>query len=232
MRRVVGNRVLEITGNEFAQLRSGRQLLVDVGTGDGKHVLHQARARPDWLVVGLDAAPDRMRKASLTASSKPARGGTPNAIYVWAAVERLPAELTDVDEIHVLMPWGSLLRETVGPDGLALGGLRAASRATARMLITLNLHAWRPPVPEVGAMAEPSPEWAMTELAAAYRAAGWSLDRAEYLDGSGIDALATSWARRLQSSRPEFDVLALHASALDAAGDRIPRATWAGPGLA
>src|SRR5579885_886506 len=90
--------------------------MLDIGTGDGKHVLAEARRRPDTLVVALDADAERMRPASSRAAAKPARGGAANAMFVRAAVEALPEELTAIDEVHVLMPWGSLLRALVLPD--------------------------------------------------------------------------------------------------------------------
>src|SRR4029077_6174969 len=79
-------------------------------------VVSLARRRPDALVVGVDAGPDAMRSTAQRAARKPAKGGVPNALFVWAAVEELPAELTDVTEVHALMPWGSLLRALVAPD--------------------------------------------------------------------------------------------------------------------
>lgn len=211
---MVGKRVVDLSPAGFADLRARyRAVLLDVGTGDGKHVLHLARNRPDWLIVGLDANADRMRKASSRAAANPARGGLPNAIFVWAPVERLPAELRDVRELHVLMPWGSLLRGAVGGDEAILTRLAQACAPGAAFLVTLNLHAWRPPVPEVGDLPEPTPDWATGELARRYAAAGLRLDEATYLHQSEIEALATSWTKRLGSSRAALDVLALRGTA-------------------
>lgn len=208
MRRVVGNSTLDLDASAFAELRARYDaLVVDLGTGDGKHVLTVARARPAALVVGVDAGPDAMRKAAARAAAKPARGGLPNALFLWASVEALPGELTGITELHALMPWGSLLRALAAPDQTALRDLAARCTAGARFLITLNLHAWRPPVPEVGATPEPTPD--SDRLAAAYADAGWSLESAAYLDAAAIAELGTSWTKRLGSSRDELAVLAL-----------------------
>lgn len=44
MRQIIGNRTVELPAGEFAALRDQhRGVLLDVGTGDGKHVLHTAR---------------------------------------------------------------------------------------------------------------------------------------------------------------------------------------------
>jgi hypothetical protein len=148
-----------------------------------------------------------MRRASARAAR---RDGLPNATFVWASVEQLPPELTGVTELHVIMPWGSLLRTVLGGDGDALAGLARACRPGARFLVALNPHAWHPPVAEVGGLAEPTPERAIDELAPVYARAGWQLEHAAYLDAMQIEALQSSWTRRLNRSRAgRFDVLAL-----------------------
>ncbi|MDN5861521.1 MAG: hypothetical protein L0H84_23205 [Pseudonocardia sp.] len=216
---MIGRRVLDVAPAELAALREQYSgVLLDVGTGDGKHVVHVARNRPDLLVVGLDANTDALRKTSARVAARADRGGLPNALFVRSAAERPPAGLCDVTEVHVLMPWGSLLRGMLG-EGPVLAALAAACRPGAPFLVTLNLHAWRPPVPEVGNSAEPDPSSAISTLAPRYAAAGWRLATAEYLDDAGIAALATSWTKRLGSSRDQLDVLAL-------------RGTVAGPGPA
>lgn len=209
MRQVIGKSTRELDPAAFADLRDGRRLVLDLGTGDGKHVLAVARANPNSLVVGLDAGPDAMRKTAQKAAAKPAKGGVPNAMFVWGAAETLPAELSDVAEVHCLMPWGSLLRALVTPDPAVLRGVAAVCATGARFLVTLNLHAWRPPVVDVGDTTEPTPATAADTLAAAYAAAGWRLDEATYLDSGQLAELGTSWTKRLGSTRDELAVLAL-----------------------
>ncbi|HEU5268738.1 MAG TPA: class I SAM-dependent methyltransferase [Jatrophihabitans sp.] len=203
MRQIRGKQVIELAAPEFAELagRYGRVVL-DLGTGDGKHALQLSRQRPDELIIGLDAAKDNLRRVS-------GRAGAANLVYLWAAAERLPPELTGIGELHVLMPWGSLLRGMLDDGSPMLRELAGRCTPDARFLITLNLHAWRPPVPEVGEHAEPTPESALAELAPRYARHGWRLDGARYLDDAAITELATSWTRRLNSSRDRLAVLAL-----------------------
>jgi 16S rRNA (adenine(1408)-N(1))-methyltransferase len=210
VRQVIGKRTIDLDAATFTEVRDRHERFVlDVGTGDGKHVVAVARSDPDALVVGLDAGPDAMRKVAARAAAKPAKGGLPNALFVWASVEQLPVELTGVTDVHVLMPWGSLLRALVQPEEAVLQRIAAACVPGARFLVTLNLHAWRPPVPEVGAASEPTPESARDELATAYGRAGWQLESADYLDDAQIAELGTSWTKRLGSSRDALAVLAL-----------------------
>ncbi len=207
---MIGKTTPDLDDAAFAAVRAPyRTLVVDLGTGDGKHVLALARTRPDALVVGVDAQPDAMRKTAHRAAAKPARGGTPNAVFVWAAAEALPAALAPVDELHCLMPWGSLLRALVTPDETVLRRIAAQCRPGAPFLVTLNLHAWRPPVADVGETPEPTPESAREVLAPAYARAGWTLDSAERPTAEALAALGTSWTKRLGSARDELAVLTL-----------------------
>lgn len=61
-------------------------------------MLATAAAQPDRLVVGVDANADAMTEAARRAA-KPNRGGLPNALFVAAAVEALPAELDGVADL-------------------------------------------------------------------------------------------------------------------------------------
>jgi 16S rRNA (adenine(1408)-N(1))-methyltransferase len=210
VRQVVGKVTQSLDAAGLAAVRAPySELVLDLGTGDGKHVVAEARRRPTALVVGLDSGPDAMRPTAFRASRKPARGGQPNALFVWAAIEQLPVELDDVTEVHALMPWGSLLRALVTPDEAVLAAIAARCVVGAPFLITLNLHAWRPPVPEVGATDEPTVQSALDVLAPAYARAGWTLESADHPDADALAALGTSWTKRLGSTRHELAVLAL-----------------------
>jgi len=60
---------------------------IDLGTGDGRHVLAAAAARPDTLAIGLDANASGMIESSRRASR---RGALPNALFAVAAAEHPP----------------------------------------------------------------------------------------------------------------------------------------------
>ena len=94
MRQVVGKATVDLDAAAFAALRAplpGSSL--DIGTGDGKHVLAEARAPARHAGRRPGRRPGRDAPHGARAAAKPARGGAPNALFVWAAVERLPAEL-------------------------------------------------------------------------------------------------------------------------------------------
>jgi methylase of polypeptide subunit release factors len=60
---------------------------IDLGTGDGRSVLAAAAARPDALVIGVDASAEAMATASRRATR---RSALPNALFAVAAAEHPP----------------------------------------------------------------------------------------------------------------------------------------------
>jgi ubiquinone/menaquinone biosynthesis C-methylase UbiE len=99
-------------------------VIVDIGTGDGRFVYQSARENPGRFYLGIDPNVRPLEKISEKIHRKPAKGGAPNALFIQAAIEELPAELNGVaDEIHVHFPWGSLLRAVATADVLLLQNL-------------------------------------------------------------------------------------------------------------
>jgi 16S rRNA (adenine(1408)-N(1))-methyltransferase len=151
---------------------------LDLGTGDGRAVLAAARARPDALVIGVDASAAAMARAS--------RRGAANALFLVASAERPP--LTGIaDAITVNFPWASLLRGVLGYDEEVLAGIArlAARGASITTLVSVVERDGVPGVPEPGV------------LAAAYARHGLRLVDARPADTSEIAASGSSWAKRL-----------------------------------
>ena len=81
---------------------------IDLGTGDGRLPAVLAREAPERLFVGVDASAAGMRERS----GRACRSHVPNLLFVRAAVEALPPELTGIaDDVTVVLPWGSLRRQ-------------------------------------------------------------------------------------------------------------------------
>ena len=119
-----GKESFPLEDDEFEALaREYGDVVIDVGTGDGRFVLRTARERPESLVIGIDPVREAMADVARRASAKPARGGVPNAVFLVASAEALPAALSSrASLVTVNYPWGLLLRTLVQPD---LDGLRA-----------------------------------------------------------------------------------------------------------
>ena len=159
-------------------------MALDLGTGDGRSVLAAAAARPETLVIGVDANAAAMATSSRRAAR---RGALPNALFAVAAAEDPP--LSDVaDEITVNFPWASLLRGVLGRDEAVLAGIArlAAPGASVRALVSV---VERDGVPEVD----------VDELASAYARHGLRLVDARPATATEIAASGSSWAKRLRA---------------------------------
>jgi 16S rRNA (adenine(1408)-N(1))-methyltransferase len=107
-------------------------VLIDVGTGDGRYVLHVARTSPSWFAVGVDACRDNLRRTS--------RKAPPNALYVIANALALPKEELGgmASKLTINFPWGSLLTALLNGESRLLEGLLAISRPGAALEARLN----------------------------------------------------------------------------------------------
>jgi len=132
--------VEDISLEAFLHRRSSfTNVLIDVGTGDGRFVYHHAGAHPDVLAIGIDAVREQMREVSAKASRKSARGGLRNCMFIEAAVESLPVELTGIaDQLTVNYPWGSLLAAFLLPNTAILQGIVRLAKPGATLNVLLN----------------------------------------------------------------------------------------------
>ena len=176
---------------EFDLLR-GRfsSTLVDLGTGDGAWPRRFAREHGTILAVGVDSDRRALGEAAKMAERKPARGGAPNALYVAASAEHLPAELSGAaDWVTIYFPWSALLQLILKGEeqiGRIVGGL-AGPRA--RLSIVLNAEA----VPD--GFDQPTPAGVAKSLKETLGTAEFRITRSEWL--SAEEAPPTTWGGRL-----------------------------------
>lgn len=176
---------------------------VDLGTGDGLFVYHIALQNPHRLCIGIDANARPLEKISERIYRKRSSGGAPNALYVLAAAETLPEELSGIaDEITVLFPWGSLLRGVVTPDRMLLESLHRICKPGGALRIILSLDR----IKDQGEMARLglpnlTPTYIQSELPVRYGEAGFDMLSINALSEAAIATLDTSWAKKLRNNR-------------------------------
>lgn len=223
MDRVVGRRTVTVAPDEWRhQVAGATRVVVDVGTGDGRAVLRVARAHPDWLVIGVDPATDRLVDASGRAARKVDRGGAPNAVFVAALIESAPSELAEVaDEVWVQLPWSGLLRGVVRGDGPVLAGLRSVAKVDAPMVVVVGTDIWRAPVPrEVEGLPPLVPGLEHGPLGDRYREQGFEItamvetDEAGAAAAFGEGAPGSSWGHRIGAANQRARFVVLRARAL------------------
>ncbi len=162
--------------------------LVDLGTGDGAWPRRFAREHPQLLAVGIDSDRGSLREAARMAERKPARGGAPNALFVAAAAESLPSELSGAaDWLTIYFPWSALLALVLRGDPRVSEMLIHTAAARARLSIVLNAEA----VPD--GFDLPTPESLRRSLADPLAAAAFRITSC----GWTSEPPPTTWSGRL-----------------------------------
>jgi 16S rRNA (adenine(1408)-N(1))-methyltransferase len=163
---------------------------VDLGTGDGRHVLTAAERQPDTLSVGLDANAAAMADSSRRASR--GRTALPNALFAVAAAERPPEALHALaGSLTVNFPWGSLLRGLLGEDDAVLAGVTRLMAPGADGVVLLSV------VPRDGMPQVP----ARASLGLAYERHGIELVDMRAATAEEVAESGSSWAKRLRAGR-------------------------------
>lgn len=161
-------------------------------------MLARARREPDTLVIGVDAAAAAMAESSIRAARLIRKGGLPNALFVVAAAERPPAELTGVAaEATITLPWGSLLRGSLVLDDAceAAVGIAAlvAPGGIVRALVSVDPRD-RLTIPGLDGSASDG-------LAERWARHGMLVTAFEPATPDEIERSGSSWARRLRAGR-------------------------------
>ncbi|MEX2247516.1 MAG: class I SAM-dependent methyltransferase [Dehalococcoidia bacterium] len=219
--RVRGKQLDELSGDDLRAMVAGyARVVVDLGTGDGRFAYHYAKAHPDAFVIAIDPVRENMREFSARASGKPARGGLPNILYAVASVEMLPPELCGLaGELHVVLPWGSLMRGLVLGDEVVLGGVASLLKTRGTARIVLNTRIFEDPVPlEARDLPEVTPAYVRERLAPRVHACGLVLREAREFTADEVAALPSTWAKRLSHRTPPPSVLIVLERERDDAG--------------
>jgi 16S rRNA (adenine(1408)-N(1))-methyltransferase len=202
MEIICGKRTLHIGADTLTDRVAGASaVLVDIGTGDGRFVLHAARAGSSWFAIGVDACRENMRAASRTAPR--------NALFVVAEARTLPTELCGLaTRIAINFPWGSLLSGLLDGDTGLIDGLASIAQPDPDACpsppargrnggIVLEIRLNGGALVEAGWSLEAGGE-RVRQVLAAY---GFSVGRPALLDARALRACPTTWAKRLAFGR-------------------------------
>jgi 16S rRNA (adenine(1408)-N(1))-methyltransferase len=148
-----------------------------------------------------------MATASRRAAAKPSRGGLPNALFVVAAAEALPAEVNGVAElVTVHFPWGSLLRGLLGADPSVMAGVTRVLRPGGTLQLLLSST-----VRDRGAGVAPIQAATLEALAESYAAWGLAVTQLRPATVADVAAAHSTWSKRLGAGirRPAWLLRAL-----------------------
>lgn len=132
MEYINGKKTARLDGSFITSRLDGyREIMVDIGTGDGRFVQHMARENPTSFIIGVDSCRENLRQIS--------RQSLPTSLYLIANAENLPAELWGLAQhVTVNFPWGSLLNGLLQPDSSVIHNLRGIMQPEAELHIRLN----------------------------------------------------------------------------------------------
>lgn len=107
MKIVKGNKTEEINKKSFKNLiRTSQEIVIDLGTGDGRFVYAYARENPNSFVIGID--PNQKQMSIF--SKKVNKERLENTLFAVGSIEKIPERLKEIaDKVYVNFPWGSLL---------------------------------------------------------------------------------------------------------------------------
>jgi 16S rRNA (adenine(1408)-N(1))-methyltransferase len=186
METIHGKDTRVIHGGELvARIANYREVLVDLGTGDGRFVEQWAR-QPGCFAVGIDTCRENLRDAS--------RRAPPNALYLIANAEALPVELSSMATLVTInFPWGSLMQGLVAGRPSLLRGVCRLLPPGSRLEVRLN----------GGGLAEAglSLEEGGMQVVRVLRGCGFVMGRPVAMDRQALRACPTSWAKRLAFGR-------------------------------
>ena len=187
MESICGKQVWVIDAATLAARIAGyRDILMDIGTGDGRYVRTVARGCPSSFAIGIDACRENLRGAS--------RDAPRNALFVIANALALPRELRGLaTRITINFPWGSLLAALLDGDPAFRDGLVALAQPGAALEIRLN----RGALAEAGCTLDAG----AMRIERTLREWGFRTGRPAMLDAAALRLYPTTWARRLAYGR-------------------------------
>lgn len=107
LKQILGKQLIEQDLNWLNSISLNKNIIVDLGCGDGLNIYRQALKDPNSFFIGIDANSQVLQKLS----AKLAHEKVNNLVFLQHAAEGLPQELeAKVDVLQILYPWGSLLQ--------------------------------------------------------------------------------------------------------------------------
>jgi hypothetical protein len=186
-----------IAAPELARTLGGyRDILIDLGTGDGRFVLHAAQQDPVLFAIGVDACRENLRDVTRAAAA--------NTLFAIANVTEQRCTLFDemrglATRVTINFPWGSLRDGFLTGNPALLDGLWTMMRPGARLEVRLNASA----LAEAGWDLHSGGRQAAESLASA----GLQVRASQMLSAAELRLLPSTWARRLAFGRDPQTIL-------------------------
>jgi len=203
MLRALNGKNIRIVDDPAKLIENFERVVVDVGTGDGRFTYAQAGKNPDIFYIGTDPVAENMFEYASKSAQKPAKGGLTNVLYVVAAVEDMPNELSNVaDKIYVTLPWGSLLEGIIKGNQHILENLANIAKRQAEFEFCFTYDVLHEST-EITKRELPiiTMDYLNDGLAESYAACGFKIEKVNMLTEKELRLYPTTWAKRLGFGR-------------------------------
>lgn len=202
---IKGNKQKEIAKKEFNNmLTKFDQIILDLGTGDGRFVYDSAIKTPQNLYIGIDPSEKQLKIFSKKAQRKKLK----NALFVPGSVEILPSELDNkTDIVCINFPWGTLLQTLVLPIENNLKKITKLLKPNGELKIILGFSSDLEPseskrlnLPEINL------EFIENSLLPAYEKIGLKSTDVKQLNPQDLKQTSTTWGKKIHTTkdRPFF----------------------------
>lgn len=197
MKIVEGNKTYEINKDELLQKTSGyEEVVVDVGTGDGRFIHKNATKNPHIFYIGIDPSETQIK----TYSKKSVKERLKNTLYVTASIELLSKELFGIaTKVIINFPWGSLLGGIAKADEKTIFNLAGMLREKGELEITFGYSEKAEPT-ETERLGLENIDLKTLEnnVIKMFENMGFKLEFIETLEKDEIFEIESSWAKKLK----------------------------------
>ncbi len=205
MRILKGSKITEISKDELlALIDKYHHVTIDLGTGDGRFVYQNALTNPAKLYIGLDPAAGQMEEYS----KKSLKRKLKNSLYVVVSIEHLDTALNGLaDELHVNLPWGSLLALLMSGDNDTYTKISNLIKKGGGLTIILGYSKESEPgeIQRLG-LEEINEQVVRDKIIHGFEKVGLKNAKLELLETAKLKEFKTTWAKKLTfgKSRPLY----------------------------
>lgn len=209
MQVIKGNKEVKLSKEDLNKTISEyNNVIIDLGTGDGRFIFKQASENPNNLYIGVDPSAKQLEVYSKEVNKR--RLG--NAMFVIGSIELFPEELFGVaDYLYINLPWGTLLQSIVNPSKQSVSTLANILKSKGTLEITLGYQDESEPGEtlrlELPVLNEELIKETIYPAFAAY--ANLELEKFKQIEKVDLRGLDTTWAKKLTfgNERPLYKLI-------------------------
>jgi len=199
-----GNKTIEIDRNTLSSyIDKYTNVVIDLGTGDGKYVLKNAQKDKDTLYIGIDPSEKQLKVSSRDIQRKKIN----NAILAVGSIESLPSELKNTaDKMVINLPWGTLLESISKPIDENINKIIELMKVGAALEIIFGYSSFleKNETRRLG-LNDMSLEYINNILIPRYKSLGLNINRCEEFNNNE-NSINTTWMKKLLYLRNKHNI--------------------------